>query len=209
MVAFALSMLLCAMAASAQTAPQAASRGTFGVVAGANFAKLAGSDVQDAKTRTGLVAGAYAEWQLAQGWSFQPEVLYSMEGAKGSDEFGESTLKLDYIGLPVMLRFSSPTSSSVKPFIALGPSFGYQLACNIRASSGAFSVNSSCDDAAQGSDFQRKKFDVSGRLEAGVDIATGGARLRVGGAYAHGFTDVINQSSIKNRVFSLFLGIGL
>lgn len=206
-VALALCTLFFTTVVSAQTT-RPISRGTYGVMAGVNFAKLGGSDIQDAKTRTGLVAGAYAAWQLAPGWSLQPELLYSMQGVKGSDEFGETTVKLDYVGVPVMFRFSPPTTSSTKPFVAIGPAFGYQIACNVSAS-GQFSFNSSCDDAALQGAFERKKFELSGRLEAGVDIAAGATHLRIGGGYSHGFTDVVNQSNAKNRVFSLFLGVGL
>lgn len=207
-VALALSTLFCPTVVSAQSA-RPVSRGQYGVMAGLNFAKLGGSDIQDAKTRTGLVAGAYAAWQLAPGWSFQPELLYSMQGAKGSDDFGETTVKLDYVGVPVMFRFSPSTASSTKPFLAIGPAFGYQIACNVSASSSQFSFNSSCDDPSLGGEFERKKLDLSGRLEAGVDVAAGSRHLRIGGAYSHGFTDVVDQSNAKNRVFSLFLGIGL
>ena len=207
-VAFAFSTLLCAAAVSAQSA-RPTGHGTYGVMAGANFAKLSGGDVQDAKTRTGLMVGGYAAWPIAESWSFQPELLYSMQGAKGSDEFGETTLKLDYLGVPLLFRFSPPTTSTTKPFVAIGPAFGYQVACNVSASSSQFSVNSSCDDAAQGTDFERKKFDFSGRIEAGADVAAGGTHVRIGGGYSHGFTDVVNHSKAKNRVFSVFLGIGL
>lgn len=207
-VALALSTLFCAGAVHAQSAPSI-HRGSYGVMAGANFAKLGGSDVEDAKTRSGFMAGAYAAWQMAPGWSFQPELLYSMQGVKESDGLGEATLKLDYIAVPLLFRFSPPSASSVRPFIAAGPSLGYQLTCNISASFSGISASQSCDDAAQDTDVQRKKFDLSGRIEAGIDFMASGARVRVGGAYSHGFTDIASDANAKNRVFSVFLAVGM
>jgi len=207
-VAFALSSLLYGAPMYAQRAQPPAGRPTFGVLAGANFATLGGDSVENAKTRTGFVAGVYADLPMANGFSFQPSVLYSMEGAKESDSQADVTLKLNYIRVPAMLRYTWPMAGTSHPFVAAGPSFGYQATCDISGSSNGVSASASCDAFTEGGS-QRKKFDVSGRVEAGVDFAMSGRRLTLGGAYSYGFTDVAKDASAKNRVISVFLGIGI
>lgn len=208
-VAFALSTLFCATAASAQSAPRAPARGSYGVMAGVNFATLGGSNVEGAKTRTGLVAGVYAAWPISSGLSFQPELVYDMEGAKASDPQTEATIKLDYVRLPLMLRYTSSGERNARPFLALGPSLGYQVGCNVSGSASGVSVRSSCDALMQEVDLGRKKFDASGRLEAGIDFAAAGRTVTIGGAYSYGFTDLFKNANTRNRAFSVFAAFGL
>lgn len=205
-----MSALLSTTPIVAQTSQSAGGRGTYGVVAGVNFANVSGSDVQDTKTRTGFVGGVYAAWPLATGVSFQLEGLYSMEGAK-TNTGDNGALKLDYIRVPVLLRFAVPTPSTTRPFVAVGPSFGFQTKCEISGSSGTTSVSASCDEfnRISGGGFEHKSLDVAGRLEAGLTFDTNGRRFIVGGSYSHGFIDVFKDADGKNRVFSIFLGIGL
>jgi outer membrane protein with beta-barrel domain len=207
-VAFALSMSLYTRAALAQNPSPAARRAAYGLVAGINFANVGGADAQGSKTRTALVAGGYAAWPMADGFSFQPSLLYSMEGAKTSGDV-DLTVKLNYIRLPAMLRYTWPGAGTTRPFVALGPSFGYQLTCDVSGSNNGVSASASCDAFAAPEGSQRKKFDVSGRVEAGLDFAMSGRKFTIGGAYSHGFTDVVKEGSVKNRVFSVLFGIGL
>jgi len=193
----------------AQGAQSVAHRANYGVLAGINFATLGGSDIQDAKTRTGFTAGAYAALPIGTGVSVQPELLYSMEGAK-TNTGSNGALKLDYLRVPVLLRFAVPTAGTTRPFVAAGPSFGFQTRCEFSGSTGGVSVSESCDDAgASFGGLERKKLDVSGRIEGGLTFDTSGRRLIVGGSYSHGFTDIFKNSNGKNRVFSIFVGVGL
>ncbi len=193
----------------AQGAQSVARRANYGVLAGINFATLGGSDIQDAKTRAGFTAGAYAALPIGTGVSVQPELLYSMEGAK-TNTGSNGALRLDYLRVPVMLRFAVPTAGTTRPFVAVGPSFGFQTRCEFSGSTGGVSVSESCDNAgASFGGLERKKLDVSGRLEAGLTFDTNGRRLIAGGSYSHGFTDIFKNSNGKNRVFSIFVGIGL
>ena len=209
-IALLISALLSTTPMVAQTSQSGGGRGTYGVLAGVNFANVGGSDVQDVKTRTGFVGGVYAAWPLGTGISFQLEALYSMEGAKANTG-SNGALKLDYIRIPVMLRVAVPTASMTRPFVALGPSFGFQTKCEISGSNGTTSASASCDavNGIAGGGFEHKTFDVAGRLEAGLTFDTSGRRFIVGGSYSHGFTDIFKDTDAKNRVFSIFLGIGL
>ncbi|HSQ31677.1 MAG TPA: porin family protein [Gemmatimonadaceae bacterium] len=208
-VAVLLFTVLSSPSAYGQGGQSVAHRANYGVLAGINFATLGGSDVQDAKTRTAFSGGAYAALPVGTGTAIQAELLYSMEGAK-TNTGSNGALKLDYVRVPVMLRFAVPTAGTTRPFVAVGPSFGFQTRCEFSGSTGGVSVTESCDDVgATSGDFERKKLDVSGRLEGGLTFDTGGRRLILGGSYSHGFTDVFKNSDGKNRVFSIFVGVGL
>lgn len=208
---------LFAVAATSQAQVMTASshHATYGIMAGVNFAKLGGENVTGASNRTGLVAGAYADWRLADAFSIRPELLYSMEGAKASNIDGngaDGTLELGYLRLPVLLRYTIPTTRDTHPFLALGPSFGIELQCDASATSGGASVSVSCDAANDqlGGGFAKKTFDVSGKLEAGIDFRLGRQMLTIGGAYSHGFTKTFDTAggSPENRVWSAFAALG-
>jgi len=200
--------LLAVSSLGAQGSPSIVQRAHVGIIAGLNVSKLAGDIV--ATSRTGLMAGAYVAFPLATGVALQPELLYSMEGAK-LDIGADGGVRIDYLRLPVMLRVAMPTASNVRPFAAVGPSFGFETRCNVSGSNGATSVSLSCDELAAvgGPGFDRQKFDVSARLEGGLTLDALGRRFILGGSYSHGLTDVFKDHDVKNRVFSLFLGIGL
>lgn len=80
----------------------------FGVKAGLNIATLKG-DIDDVKSRAGLYAGGYARIPLAPKFTFQPEVLFSMQGAKfeysetymGYYAKEKSAFKFNYINIPL------------------------------------------------------------------------------------------------------------
>lgn len=67
----------------------------FGVKAGANFSNLTG-DV-DADGRTGFYFGGLVDFAISEKFHVQPEVLYSMEGAKDAE--------LDFVRIPIMAKY--------------------------------------------------------------------------------------------------------
>jgi hypothetical protein len=180
---------------------------SFGIMAGANFSKLGGDDAEDVSNRTGLMAGVYVDLPVANGVSIRPELVYSQQGAKGDNVDGKGTdieIKIDYVQLPVLARFTVPTASQTRPFLAAGPAFGFKAKCDVKGSDGDVSVSASCDEV----DFNEKSFDVSGKVEAGVDFGMNGRVLTVGGSHMHGFSDIFEDASVKNRVFSIFAAFG-
>ncbi|QEC52410.1 outer membrane protein with beta-barrel domain [Anseongella ginsenosidimutans] len=81
----------------------------YGVKAGVNFANLNFSeDVEDLdpSTLTGFQAGIFANAELAENFSVQPELLYSAQGSVLAEEGDNSyKYKLSYLSLPVMARY--------------------------------------------------------------------------------------------------------
>lgn len=98
----------------------------FGPKAGVNFANLSGAD--DSEMKTGFHVGAVAEIKFNDKFSIQPEVVYSTQGAKFSQTLPiigevESTIKNDYINVPIMAKYYFIEGFSAE----LGPYVGFLM----------------------------------------------------------------------------------
>jgi opacity protein-like surface antigen len=94
----------------------------FGVKAGLNIANQ-GGDAETDGSRTGFHVGGVAEFKLSDKFSIQPEVLYSMMGAKYKILGEEYDEKLDYISVPVMAKYYVAESFSIEA----GPQVGFLM----------------------------------------------------------------------------------
>lgn len=195
-VASAILLLAGVSAASAQSVGPHAQ---WGVLAGANFANFSGSDAGNAKTRTGFVGGLSADFTLGGNFGVEIDGLYSQQGAKLNEGGGDLTLHLDYIQVPVLLRYDIPTHASVAPFIVLGPSVGFRVKCEATQGSNSASCQQFASDNA-------KSVDVSGVVGAGLGFKVGKEELSVQARYGMGFTKVFSNSNVKNKVFSVMAG---
>lgn len=101
----------------------------LGVKAGVNFANIDGDTEFDFKGKTGYHAGLVAEVLFSERFSLQPEFLYSAQGAKmelSGNELGipysfESTISIDYIDIPVLMKYYVIEGLSLE----LGPQVGF------------------------------------------------------------------------------------
>ena len=179
----------------------------YGIQAGVNFAQLGGEGVSNTSNRTGFVGGGYVGLPAASTLEVRVELLYSQEGTKVSD--GDGAIKMDYLRLPILLRYAFPTSSGARPFFAVGPSLGIQVSCNVEGTNGNVTVATSCNEAFGNEN--KKTFDLSGKLEGGVDFRSHRRSLTLAAAYSYGFTDTFDSGSShpKNRVWSLFAAFGM
>jgi len=194
---FASALLLTAGVSTASAQAAIVPRVTFGVLAGANFAKLTGDDADNLDSRTGFVGGLSADFHLGHHVGLEVDGLYSQEGASFSNPDG--TLKLDYIRVPVLLRYSFPTHTSVRPFVMVGPSLGFKVSC--KETSGGDSAD--CSDV---SETDVKSFDIGGSVGAGIGFKVGKQELSVQGRFNKGFSKVITDVDAKNQNFSLMAG---
>src|SRR5512143_3152734 len=112
---------------------QAAAGVKFGIKAGANVANVNGdfaTNVSDWKTRVGFCGGVFLELNFGRILTIQPEVLYTMKGAKATIEEGALTgtgkLRFDYVEIPILLKVRIPTGP-IHPFVFAGPAIGFIL----------------------------------------------------------------------------------
>ena len=112
----------------------------FGITGGVNLANVGGADaVTGSKNLTGFAGGVYLDLGIPFFISVQPEVLYSMKGYKADASFTigantvsvNQTVNLNYIEVPVLLKFSFPVPA-LKPTLFAGPSMGILLSAKAK-----------------------------------------------------------------------------
>lgn len=105
---------------------------TFGVKAGPQLSGFIGSDEENKSIVTAF-GGVYANLKLSEKLFLQPELLYSMQGAKSSIKVGSAGLDdyanlderidLNYLNIPIMLQYVVAKHLRVE----MGPQLGILL----------------------------------------------------------------------------------
>src|SRR5512134_3825518 len=114
---------------AAPSAAQDAPRFRKGLMMSVTAASLSGGDLSeliDRSSRVSVGGGAFVAHSLSHVVSIQVEARYTGKGAKtisaatdvDGNKIGEitSTWELDYVNVPMLLRFAVPTSSRLRPF---------------------------------------------------------------------------------------------
>ena len=103
----------------------------LGVKAGLNISSLSFDESEiNSSNKSGFAAGLMAEIPVAEKFSIQPELVYSQQGMKFSYSDAEvenshykSTISLNYINIPVMLKYYFVKGFSIQA----GPQIGILL----------------------------------------------------------------------------------
>ncbi|WP_316633810.1 porin family protein [uncultured Flavobacterium sp.] len=106
----------------------------LGVKAGLNLSSLTFDESElNSSTKAGFTTGLMVEIPLAKNFSLQPELLYSQQGTKTSfsdidvtNSNFRSTIKLNYLNIPIMLKYYVIEGLSVQ----VGPQLGILLKAN-------------------------------------------------------------------------------
>ena len=122
-------VLVLAAAAALAAAPARAGM-AFGVKGGVSISQVQ-ADLLDTDNRTGFVGGVYGAFDLTPMVGIQPELLFVRKGAKlfstdlevGGIPLGEfgTTLDVDYVEVPVLLRVSLPVAEPLGVRLLAGP----------------------------------------------------------------------------------------
>lgn len=78
----------------------------FGGRAGLNISNIVGNETEGWKSKAGIFIGGLVEIPVVSKFSVQPEVNFSMEGAKWDGEGGGNT-SLGYIKVPVLAKYTT------------------------------------------------------------------------------------------------------
>lgn len=166
----------------------------FGLKAGVNIANATGDDVEDADSRLAPFFGAFVNLGLGEKLAFQPELLYSMQGAKTSwSEDGmdvDVTEKLNYLNIPLMLKYNVGGGLNLQA----GPQLGLLLSAESEWEMGGESDTEDSKDAYKGMDFG---FNIG----AGYDFGPLGVDLR----YNLGLSNIADyeDGDVKNSVIQI------
>jgi len=167
----------------------------IGVTAGVNLATLAGDDAEDVKNLTGFMFGVSFIHRMTDMFAFQPEIAYSMKGAKFDDGVDEGEVKLAYIDVPLLAKISLGTAmGQARPALYVGPYAAFNMSCDVE--SGGVSVD--CDAA----ELEPKTVDFGAIAGVGMDFGN----MNVFARYQFGLTnisDAANAGDAKNRVIQV------
>jgi hypothetical protein len=176
----------------------------YGVKAGASLTSFTGDGTGDLKNVFGFHGGLVANFAVNDAFSIQPELLYSMKGAKrednailgGTSYSYKSTARLHYIDVPVLARVNAEGL-----FFELGPQVGFLVAAKQKdEASGAVGGNSTTDIKDE---FSSVDFGYAAGL--GYQISNGpGIGLRYNGGFTNLDKDS-NSSKVRNSAFQLYL----
>lgn len=164
-----------------------------GVKIGVNFATVSSDDDEDDdfSTRTGIIAGGFLTVPAGGMVAFQPEVLYSMQGATFDEDGAEITAEVDEIQIPLLLRLGRKSAHFL-----VGPSIGFITRAKF----------TSDDDFEEDFKDDLKSTDIGLVVGAGVTVN----RFLVEARYTAGMTNLNEDDDEENksRVFSVLVGVG-
>lgn len=150
----------------------------WGIKGGFNFANLKGKNTDDLNVLTAWHLGIVYENHITNFFSFQPELLYSVQGAKLKD----TEFKLNYFNVPLMLKLYPTDGFNIQ----VGPQLGMLV---------------SESDNFEG--YKSETFDFG--LAAGLEFfITDGFFIQA--RYYAGGQKVSSNTDIKNRVVSASIG---
>ncbi len=171
----------------------------FGIKAGANVANFR-TDGDNFQARVGYLFGVYGNIRFSERVGFQPELLYSNQGAASKGNNGVD-VNLSYLTVPMMFKvYLTPAVN-----LQLGPYFGIILEKDFRHELGDLN-----DDELKDS-FDGYDFGAQGGIN--FENKTG---FNVGIRYVYGFADINKNhnsstasnfnSDFKNSLVSFALG---
>lgn len=186
----------------------------FGVKGGISLANISSVPETFAgykwETKRGLAGGAFLEIGLPGPFSLQPEVLYVQKGAKISVAEGEvvGTFKanLDYIEIPLLLKFNLFSGGLTVPSIYAGPFYGFNTKAEFVFSSPGYPDQK--EDIKD--DIKDSEYGLTFGL--GLTQKLGIVKITLDARYDLGLSNnveptVVEPSSIKTRTWLFMIGI--
>lgn len=161
----------------------------FGVKAGPQLTNLTGNDAfNEADSKFGFHAGVYANMKFGgDQFAFQPEILFSTQGAK-IDILGEDIkYNLTYFNIPLMLKWYAYEGFNVE----FGPQVGFNLSGKAKFDGESYDLD------------EIEAIDFGLNIGAGYELENG---INFGIRYGLGLTEITKEAGPKNSVFSLGIG---
>lgn len=155
----------------------------FGIKGGANFSSIDGKIRNiELDTKISYHIGIFYEIRLGNTFSFQPEAIYSVQGADIDSNHRLDEIDLQYINFPLLLK------ANLFPKLSLeaGPQFSYLTSDNLK------------------NVIKTEKFDFA--LAGGVTVNITNS-LFIQGRYVYGLSEFSKDAEIKNKNIQLSLGV--
>lgn len=157
---------------------------------GLNIANV--TDADDVDARIGLAAGAEFEYGVTDMIGVSAGLVYSMQGYKYSEGNVDTTVKLDYLNVPILANVYVAPGLAVK----LGVQPGFKLSSKVKIEGSGTSIEGESDDDGV------KGFDLA--IPVGVSYQY--QNIVLDARYNWGVTKVFDDGDSKNSVFQITLG---
>lgn len=170
----------------------------YGVKAGASLTNFTGSGSGDSKNLFGFNGGLIANFGINDAFSIQPEILYSMKGAKQSGTISgisyEDRFRIHYIDVPVLARINADGL-----FFELGPQIGFAVSANE-------TLEASGQSQSQDIKSSINTVDFGYAAGLGYQLANGpGIGLRYNGGFTNIEKGGSSSNALHNSAFQLYL----
>jgi hypothetical protein len=165
----------------------------LGVKGGLNFPTLSGAE--STKFRTDFYVGGYANYKITDQFSFQPEVLYSKQGAGIKRHDGSKERIVTHnINIPLMARYEIMENLNVE----FGPQLGFLVSAQDK-----YELNNSKTNTAITDNF--KTFDFGLNLGAGYKVTD---QFEINARITKGLTD-INHNPYGKKTTNTYFSVGV
>lgn len=173
--------------------------------AGQVIDQISGVESVDVSTKVGLTGGGFVQFAFNEQVSLQPEMLFVMKGVNLdlANNAGDATAKVNYLELPVFLRFNQRLNDTLRGFVMAGPAFSVKVG-----------TGGTLDGASGTSDFDIDP--AIGSRDFGLAFAGGleWQNFLVEARYVLGLTDIatdiyFHEDELTNRSFSIMVGLRL
>ena len=184
----------------------------YGAKLGLNISNFSG-DVENSKSLIGAQIGGFAEISISDKFAIQPELLFSMQGAKS--EYSESNVdyslseesksKLNYLNVPVLAKYYVADKFA----LLAGPQFGFLISAKEKYdfSETSMGTTDSGSDSIDTKDFY-KSLALSFNIGASYSVTE---KIFVDARYNLGLSSLAKEFQgdkidIKNNVIQVSLG---
>ena len=204
-----LALSLGASAQEQQTVTDSGLTAKFGIKGGLSLTNLYVDNVSSEHMKAGFNAGVFAKLPVTRGFSIQPEILYSVKGAKDTySNFvqgdGEYRFNLGYIEMPLLAVVNLAPNFNLHA----GGYAAYLVSANVKDVNSNGTIEGAQDLNAD--NFRRWDFGLVGGLGFDIQNFTLGAR------YNYGLSNIGKSGSLsgdltknsKNAGVSIYVGFG-
>jgi hypothetical protein len=108
----------------------------FGLKGGVNFATQIGSDAGESRVMGNVNLGAFLHFAIAPGFGFQPELVYSGQGANYNVNGYSDNFHANYLNIPLLLKWHFHGG----PYVETGPQVGFLLSAHEHVQGNSYDI---------------------------------------------------------------------
>ncbi len=162
---------------------------------GINLAKVDGEGM-DTDAKVGLDIAVSADIGVSETFSIQPELHFLQKGYKFNFLGSDLKRALNYLEIPVLIKYNLGTQESIAGFILAGPSIGFGIGYKAKSDGD--------EDTGSFDDIGLKSTDFSINFGGGVSIPITGGKVVIDARYLLGLANIADgEGEIRNRGINL------